>query len=48
MPMSSADKIKSKDTNGDGQLSAAENAAGAQRNFAAMDTNHDGNLSRPK
>ena len=45
MPMSSADKIKSKDTNGDGQLSAAENAAGAQRNFAKMDANHDGNLS---
>lgn len=46
MPMSSADKIKSKDTNGDGQLSAAENAAGAQRNFAKMDANHDGNLSQ--
>jgi Ca2+-binding EF-hand superfamily protein len=45
MSMSSADKIKAKDTNGDGMLSAAENAAGAQRNFDAMDTNHDGNLS---
>ena len=45
MSMSSADKIKSKDTNGDGVLSSAENAAGAQRNFDAMDTNHDGNLS---
>ena len=46
MPMSSADKIKSKDTNGDGMLSAAEYSAGAQRKFSDMDANHDGNLSQ--
>ena len=44
--MSSADKIKTIDTNGDGQLSAAEHEAGSQKKFAEMDTNKDGNLSQ--
>lgn len=43
---SSADKIKTIDTNGDGQLSAAEHEAGSQKKFAEMDTNKDGNLSQ--
>lgn len=44
--MSSADKIKTIDGNGDGVLSAAEHAAGSQKKFAAMDSNRDGNLSQ--
>jgi len=45
MKMASAQKIKAIDTNGDGQLSAAEHEAGSQQMFAKMDTNGDGNLS---
>ena len=30
------------DTNGDGHISRAENTAGARRQFARMDANHDG------
>ena len=44
--MSSADRIKRLDRNGDGRLSAAEHAAGAQAMFNEADTNKDGNLSR--
>ena len=43
--MSSSDKIKKMDTNGDGQLSAAEHETGARAMFAAMDTNKDGNVT---
>ena len=43
--MSSADKIKVVDTNGDGILSAQEHEAGSQRMFAKMDADHDGALS---
>ena len=38
------DKMKM-DSNGDGMISAAEHAAGAQAMFARMDTDHDGNVS---
>jgi Ca2+-binding EF-hand superfamily protein len=41
-PMSSADKIKVLDTDGDGALSAAEHAAGAKMMFDRMDTDEDG------
>jgi Ca2+-binding EF-hand superfamily protein len=43
--MSSADRISKMDRNGDGRLSAAEHAAGAQAMFNAADTNKDGKLS---
>ena len=43
--MSSADRIKKMDRNGDGRLSAAEHAAGAQAMFNEADTNKDGSLS---
>lgn len=43
--MSSADKIKKVDSDGDGRLSAAEHAAGSKKMFADTDSNHDGNLS---
>ena len=43
--MSSPDKIKAIDTNGDGQLSAAEHAAGSAAMFDKMDTDHNGSLS---
>jgi Ca2+-binding EF-hand superfamily protein len=43
--MSSADKIKAMDTNGDGQLSQAEHEAGSDAMFTKMDTNNDGFLS---
>lgn len=43
--MSSADKIKVMDTNGDGQLSKAEHDAGADAMFTKMDTDGDGFLS---
>ncbi len=45
-PMSTADRIKKMDSNGDGKVSAAEHAAGAQATFNEVDTNKDGNLSR--
>ncbi|MEO8503588.1 MAG: EF-hand domain-containing protein [Acidobacteriota bacterium] len=44
--MSSADKIKVIDTDGDGVLTAAEHAAGARSMFDAMDTDKDGSLSK--
>ena len=43
--MSSADMIKTMDTNGDGQLSRAEHDAGAAAMFTKMDTDNDGFLS---
>ena len=43
--MSSSDKIKKMDSNGDGQLSAAEHEAGARAMFTAMDANKDGNVT---
>jgi Ca2+-binding EF-hand superfamily protein len=43
--MSASDKIKTIDTNGDGQLSAAEHAAGSAAMFDKMDTDHNGSLS---
>jgi Ca2+-binding EF-hand superfamily protein len=44
--MSSADKIKTMDTNHDGVLSADEHAAGARMMFEKMDTDKDGYLSK--
>jgi hypothetical protein len=44
--LSSADKIKAIDGNGDGLLSAAEHAAGSRKMFDAMDANHDGVLTQ--
>ena len=46
MKMSSADKIKSLDTDGDGKLSAAEHDAGAAKMFTDMDGDKDGSLSK--
>jgi len=46
MKMSSADKIKSMDTDGDGKLSAAEHDAGAAKMFTDMDGDKDGSLSK--
>jgi Ca2+-binding EF-hand superfamily protein len=43
--MSSAEKIKVVDRNGDGILTAEEHAAGAKMMFEKMDTNKDGFLS---
>lgn len=42
----SAEKIQMIDQNGDGQLTAAENEAGADRMFTKMDKNGDGYLSK--
>jgi Ca2+-binding EF-hand superfamily protein len=44
--MSSAEKIKMVDSNGDGVLSADEHVAGAKKLFDKMDTNKDGFLSK--
>ncbi len=46
MAMSSAEKIATMDTNGDGMLSAAEHDAGAAAMFRKMDTDGNGSLSR--
>lgn len=46
MGMSSADKIKVMDTNGDGVLSGDEHAAGAKVMFDKMDTDKDGYLTK--
>ena len=43
--MSSAEKIKVVDTNGDGVLTAEEHAAGSRAMFDRMDANKDGFLS---
>jgi Ca2+-binding EF-hand superfamily protein len=40
--MSSADKIKVIDADGDGALTAAEHATGSKKMFERMDTNKDG------
>ncbi|MBC7990752.1 MAG: hypothetical protein H7Y19_14380 [Luteimonas sp.] len=42
--MSSADKIKTIDSNGDGKLSAAEHEAGSQSMFTKTDANQDGSI----
>ncbi|MDP9131683.1 MAG: EF-hand domain-containing protein [Nitrospirota bacterium] len=44
--MSSAEKIKVVDTNGDGMLTADEHAAGSKKMFDKMDTNKDGFVSK--
>ena len=43
--MSSADKIKTVDSDADGSLSAAEHASGSHAMFAMADTNGDGSLT---
>lgn len=43
--LSSADKIKKVDTDGDGRLSASEHAAGSEKMFKAADANQDGALT---
>lgn len=44
--MSSVEKIKVVDTNGDGVLTAAEHAAGSKTMFDKMDTDKDGFVSK--
>jgi hypothetical protein len=44
--ISSAEKIKMIDQNGDGKLTAAEHATGTEQMFGKMDTNADGTLSK--
>jgi Ca2+-binding EF-hand superfamily protein len=44
--MSSADKIKVVDMNGDGLLTAEEHAAGSKTMFEKMDNDHDGFVSQ--
>jgi hypothetical protein len=46
--LSSADKIKVIDTNGDGVLTAQEHAMGSKQMFSKMDTDKDGNLTAPE
>ncbi len=43
--MSSSEKIAKIDTNGDGQLTAEEHAAGAKKMFGKMDADSDGTLT---
>jgi Ca2+-binding EF-hand superfamily protein len=43
--LSSAEKIKVIDTNGDGVLTAQEHEAGSKKMFTKMDTDKDGNLT---
>jgi Ca2+-binding EF-hand superfamily protein len=43
--MSSAEKIRTIDTDGDGAITAAEHAAGSRAKFGKMDANRDGSLS---
>lgn len=43
--MSSAEKFKKMDTNGDGKLSAAEHDAWARDMFTKMDANKDGSVT---
>jgi Ca2+-binding EF-hand superfamily protein len=44
--MTSADKIKTMDTDGDGKMSAAEHDAGAASMFTKMDVDANGSISR--
>jgi len=44
--MSTSEKMKTVDTNGDGTVSADESAAGAEKLFDKMDTDHDGYLTK--
>lgn len=44
--LSSAEKIKAIDTNGDGNLSAEEHSAGSRSMFEKMDTDKNGSLSQ--
>jgi hypothetical protein len=44
--MTSAEKIKMIDQNGDGQLTNAEHETGTEKMFAKMDKNADGALSK--
>jgi len=44
--MSSAEKIKKVDTNGDGVLTSDEHAAASRTMFDKMDTDHDGYLTK--
>ena len=44
--ISSAEKIKMIDQNGDGKLTSAEHEAGTEQMFGKMDTNADGVLSK--
>ena len=44
--LSSVEKIKAVDKNGDGLLSAEEHADGSRKMFSKMDTDRDGFLSR--
>src|SRR5215471_6725590 len=44
--LSSTEKIKMFDTNGDGVLTADEHAAAARTMFEKMDTDHDGYLTK--
>jgi Ca2+-binding EF-hand superfamily protein len=46
--LSSAEKIKAIDTNGDGVLTAQEHAMGSKLMFSKMDTDKDGNLTPPE
>lgn len=39
------DKFRKMDTDGDGRITAAEHAAGAQAMFTKMDTNKDGAIT---
>lgn len=43
--MSSSEKIAKLDTNGDGQLTAEEHAAGSKKMFSKMDSDSDGTLT---
>ncbi len=43
--MSSADKIKTMDTNGDGMITADEHSSGASSKFSTMDSDGNGSLS---
>ena len=46
--VSSAEKIKVVDTNGDGVLTAQEHAAGSKAMFTKMDTDKDGYVTAPE
>lgn len=46
--MSSAEKIKAVDTDGDGRLTGEEHAAGSKKMFDMMDGDRDGYLSEPE